>query len=200
MSRSPEHNLYLASRSPRRAELLRQLGVSFQVIDVVVDETPGSDESTETYVSRIADAKAAAGHGQIAGDGVVLAADTAVSIDGRIFGKPHNHSHAVEMLRILSGRWHDVCTGVAVLNADLSPHQVVVSARVEFVTLDEGTIDAYWRTGEPADKAGAYGIQGLGGTLVTRIEGSYSAVVGLPLHETRVLLESVGVSHALRKI
>ena len=198
MSRSPERDLYLASRSPRRAELLRQLGVAFQVIDVEVDEAHGSDETAETYVSRMARAKTADGYKRVTGNGVVLGADTAVSIGGRIFGKPHNRSHAVQMLHALSGRWHDVCTGVAVQNADACTQQVVVTARVEFITLDEAIIDAYWRTGEPEDKAGAYGIQGLGGALVKRIEGSYSAVVGLPLHETRELLDHAGIAHALR--
>ncbi len=198
MGPTPECELYLASRSPRRAELLRQLGVVFQVIDVEINETLDNADSAETYVSRMALEKAAAGYSHIAGYGTVLAADTAVSIDGRIFGKPRNRSHAADMLRALSGRWHDVCTGVAVLNADLPAERIVVSARVEFTTLDDAIIDAYWRTGEPEDKAGAYGIQGLGGALVKRIEGSYSTVVGLPLHETRVLLDRTGVSHALR--
>ena len=193
----PERALYLASRSPRRAELLRQLSVSFQLIDVQVDEAARNGESPEVYVGRIARAKAAAGYERVADESVVLAADTAVSIDGRIFGKPRNHAHAAEMLRGLSGRWHEVCTGLTVQSAHASIQHVVVGARVEFTKLNDAIIDAYWRTGEPVDKAGAYGIQGLGGTLVSRIEGSYSAVVGLPLYETRLLLEGAGVSHAL---
>lgn len=198
MSDSPELDFYLASRSPRRAVLLRQLGVTFQVIDVQVDETAGPEESPESYVGRMALEKAAAGNSQVAENAAVLGADTAVSIDGRIFGKPQNRAHAAEMMCALSGRWHDVCTGVAVQTAETAVQQTVVVARVEFITLDDTIIDAYWRTGEAADKAGAYGIQGLGGALVKRIEGSYSAVVGLPLHETRMLLDGAGVTHTLR--
>lgn len=188
-------DLLLASRSPRRAELLRTLGVAFAVVDVEVDETPSTGESPSAYVERLARAKAEAG--RAASDDVlpVLAADTTVVCDQEILGKPADAADAARMLRRLSGRWHSVFTGVALAGAGLTT--VVVETRVCFRELTEAEITAYWASGEPADKAGAYGIQGLGGALVARIEGGWSNVVGLPLAETLTLLSREGIPHAL---
>ncbi len=188
--------VYLASRSPRRADLLRLLGVKFRVVEVDVDETPITQESPENHVRRTALAKAAAGRAALPEDAVVLAADTVVSVDGLIFGKPRDRAHATEMLTALSGCWHVVLTAV-VLGWETDTLCRVVRCRVQFAILEAQTIEAYWQTGEPADKAGAYGIQGIGGALVKQIEGSYSAVVGLPLYETSTLLNEAGVDHTL---
>lgn len=189
--------LHLASRSPRRAELLRLLGVDFVLVDVDVNECQQAGEAPVDYVRRVALDKARAGRGQLAAGAVVLAADTTVSVDGEIFGKPRDEADGRAMLMRLSGRWHEVFTAVVVA-VDGRYCIDVVKTRVEFRTLDHATITAYWRIGEAVDKAGAYGIQGLGGALVKRIEGSYGAVVGLPLCETVALLEKVGIGHALR--
>jgi septum formation protein len=189
--------LHLASRSPRRAELLRLVGVEFVLVDVEVDESQHAGEAPADYVLRVASDKARAGGEHLAPGAVVLAADTTVTVDGEIFGKPSDEDDARRMLTRLSGRWHEVMTAV-VVGVDGRHHCEVVRTRVEFRALDDATIAAYWHSGEPADKAGAYGIQGLGGALVKRIDGSYGAVVGLPLCETVTLLERVGVRHALR--
>ncbi len=188
--------LHLASRSPRRAELLRLVGVNFVLVDVDVDERQQAGEAPVDYVRRVALDKARAGSGQLAARAVVLAADTTVSVDGEIFGKPRDEADGRAMLMRLSGRWHEVFTAVVVA-VDGRYDIEVVRTRVEFRVLEAAAITAYWRSGEPADKAGAYGIQGLGGALVKRIEGSYGAVVGLPLCETVALLEKVGIGHAL---
>ena len=189
--------LHLASRSPRRAALLRLLGVEFVTIGIAVDESRLGAESAVDYVQRVAALKACAGQTAVATGTAILAADTTVSIDHQLFGKPADAASAYAMLRQLSGRWHDVYSAVVVI--DGAGHQTVrvVSARVEFSCLDERAIVAYWNTGEAADKAGAYAIQGLGGALVRRIEGSYSAIVGLPLAETAELLSGAGIRHTL---
>lgn len=189
--------LFLASRSPRRAELLRQVGVAFEVVDVEVDESVVPGEAPRDYVLRLAQAKAMAAAAGVPATAAVLAADTTVTIDGEIFGKPEDAADARRMLERLSGCWHEVLTAVALAHAGTC-RACVVSTRVQFRALDPGMIAAYWDSGEPADKAGGYGIQGLGGGLVRRIEGSYGAVVGLPLCETLELLEEAGVAHALR--
>ena len=188
--------LHLASRSPRRAELLRLVGVDFVLVDVEVDEARQRGEAPADYVLRVASDKARAGSAGLAPGAVVLAADTTVTIDGEIFGKPRDERDAHAMLGRLSGRWHEVLTAVVVSVGDRQFSEVVTT-RVEFRALAAPTIAAYWRSGEPADKAGAYGIQGLGGALVKRIDGSYGAVVGLPLCETIALLDEVGIRHAL---
>jgi len=189
--------LHLASRSPRRAELLRLLGVGFTLVDVDVDESQQPREAPADYVHRVALSKARAGSAQLPTGAVVLAADTTVSLDGEIFGKPRDAVDGLAMLARLSGRWHEVFTAV-VVGVDADHHIEVVKTRVEFRVLDAASIEAYWRSGEPNDKAGGYGIQGLGGALVKRIDGSYGAVVGLPLFETVALLDKVGIGHALR--
>ena len=187
--------LYLASQSPRRRELLAQIGVQHQVVAASIDESRRSGEPAEQYVQRLAREKAAAGWRQLPILGLsaapVLGADTAVVVDGDILGKPSDAADAQMILRRLSGRSHDVMTGVAI--CDGVSEQVRISrTRVWFRALDDDEIAHYWNTGEPADKAGAYGIQGFAATFVERIDGSYSGVVGLPLFETAELLRLYG--------
>lgn len=189
--------LVLASQSPRRAELLSGLGVAFEVMSADVDESPLDGEFAAAYVTRVAQLKVRAGVAAAGAGRVVLAADTTVALDDRIYGKPRDHEHARRMLRRLAGRWHEVLSAVVVADAEGNEHLRLVTAKVEFAALDDAVIEAYVSSGEPADKAGAYAIQGLGGVLVRRLEGSYSAVVGLPLHETAALLDIAGVRHAL---
>lgn len=188
--------LHLASRSPRRAELLHLLGVDFVLVNINVDESQHAGEPPADYVRRVAEDKARAGGAQLPSSAVVLAADTTVSVDGEIFGKPRDEADATAMLTRLSGRWHEVFTAV-VVRVGGHHYTEVVKTRVEFRALDGAIIAAYWCSGEPADKAGAYGIQGLGGALIKRIDGSYSAVVGMPLCETVALLDQAGIRHAL---
>jgi septum formation protein len=186
--------LYLASGSPRRRELLSQIGVPFSTLVVPVDENLLPEEPPRAYVERLARAKAQAGLVALAdpGDAVVLGADTAVVLDGRILGKPQDRDQAVATLSALSGREHQVLTAIALA----STHKVaarVVSSRVRFRRLTPAEIEAYWATGEPRDKAGSYGIQGLAAVFVSQLQGSYSAVVGLPLCETAELLAEFAI-------
>ena len=189
--------LWLASRSPRRAELLRTLGVQFAVLDLEIDESVREAEAPADYVARLARAKAAAGHAAMSTPAPVLAADTTVVVDGEILGKPHDRADGLRMLDRLAGRAHTVLTGVALALPDGSYDGVTVSTTVVMRVLSAGEKAAYWASGEPIDKAGGYAVQGLGGALVARIEGSYSNVVGLPLAETVALLSAAGVPHAL---
>lgn len=188
--------LLLASRSPRRADLLRVLGVSFELIEAAVDETPLPGEAPASYVTRVARAKARVGRIASGGRLPVLAADTTVVCEEAILGKPVDAQDAGRMLRLLSGRWHTVLTGVVL--AAGTDHALHVETRVRFRHLPQSEIDAYWASGEPADKAGAYALQGLGGALIERIEGSPSNVVGLPLAETLALLNACAIPHTLR--
>lgn len=180
----------LASRSPRRAELLRQIGVPFTVRQPDVDESPLPGESPEQYVERLAVDKAKA---VVADDGPALGADTAVVVDADVLGKPTDRASAIEMILRLSGRTHRVLTGVAVTDGH-SVRSCVVATEVTFRPIDPEEAAAYWETGEPGDKAGGYGIQGIGGIFAQSIHGSYSAVVGLPLAETEALLRAIGVN------
>lgn len=185
--------LYLASTSPRRAELLQQIGVPFQPLAVSVDESVQLGESPEVYVERLARAKAQAAQAFLTEHiPYALGADTTVVLDGQILGKPCNQDQGLEMLRALSGRTHQVFTAIALSSRQQCLSQWVVT-EVCFRPLSESEITAYWSTGEPCDKAGAYGIQGLGAVFVQHIQGSYSAVVGLPLCETAQLLNSQGI-------
>lgn len=198
MSEAGSAALLLASRSPRRADLLRTLGIAFAVIDVDIDETPWARETPGAYVRRLARMKAEAGHASLTTRSLpVLAADTTVVLDGSILGKPRDTHDARSMLRRLSGRVHEVLTGVALIDRSGAIEDIVVTTHVSVRVMNPRSIDAYVASGEPADKAGAYGIQGLGGALVDRIDGSYSNVVGLPLVETLDLLDAAGVPHAL---
>ncbi|MBT2337942.1 MULTISPECIES: Maf family protein [Pseudomonas] len=186
--------LYLASGSPRRRELLTQIGVRFTAINADIDETPLDQESPSAYVERLACGKAEAGRRALPteADGCVLGADTAVVLDGQILGKPLDQSDALAMLMSLSGREHEVLTAIAVLEGQRCESRVVRS-RVRFRAISEPEAAAYWASGEPRDKAGGYGIQGLGAVFVAALEGSYSAVVGLPLCETAQLLGDFGI-------
>ncbi|NOH25278.1 Maf family protein [Vibrio europaeus] len=178
--------LILASGSPRRKELLSQLGYTFSVVKTDVEECRQSGESAFDYVSRLAKDKAMAAV-ELEPNSVVIGSDTIVVCDQQVLEKPDDLAHAKQMLMALSGRTHQVMTAVTVATKEIQ-ETVVVSTDVWFKTLSEQEIEQYWHTGEPCDKAGSYGIQGLGGRFVTRIEGSYYAVVGLPLYETDQLL------------
>jgi septum formation protein len=178
--------LVLASASPRRAELLRLAGFTFEVAPADVDETPREAELAEHYVRRLAEAKARAVAAQHPG-AAVLGADTTVAVDGAILGKPADSADAVAMLHRLQGRAHDVLTGVAVVGPGWSASSVATT-RVWMAPLTAEDIDGYVASGEPMDKAGAYAIQGLASRFVTRIEGSYPNVVGLPVHLVHELL------------
>jgi septum formation protein len=180
--------LILASASPRRAELLRQIGLSFVTVDAAVDEARRPGEAPAAYVSRLAEAKARAGHRVGA---VSLGADTVVVLGRRILGKPIDREDATGMLLALGGRRHRVLTAVAVCDGARVDSRTVAT-QVRFRAIDRPEADAYARTGEGADKAGGYGIQGIGGIFAEEICGSYSAVVGLPLAETEALLRIFG--------
>lgn len=192
--------IYLASQSPRRRELLKQIGVNFGVLllransgrSMDVDETPHADEPPEDYVKRICLAKAEAGYAAlVARDlplSLVLAADTTVVLDGKIFGKPGSAEQAAAMLRQLSGRKHQVLSGVAIASGT-RVEAVLSTSTVRFARLNEERIHRYLLTHEYADKAGGYGIQGHAGAFVEHLSGSYSGVMGLPLFETVQLLQ-----------
>lgn len=189
-------HIYLASRSPRRGELLGQIGVTFEMLPSDIDESVWPDESPEHYVLRLARAKAQACVRRIATQGLpqrpVLAADTTVCIDGMILGKPGDDAEAAAMLRRMADRWHVVHTAVAVAQGERI-ETMLSSTQVEMARLEEADIAAYVASGEPRDKAGAYGIQGVAGAFIRRIEGSYSGVMGLPIYETVQLLNRFGV-------
>jgi septum formation protein len=189
-----DFQIYLASRSPRRRELLTQVGVRFAVLEADTDETRHPGEQPEDYVLRLALEKARAVRQSMprADDRPVLGADTAVVIGERILGKPEDREDALGMMRVLSGRAHRVLTAVALISAD-GERTDLSETRVTFRTLDEDEVLRYWRTGEPWDKAGGYGIQGYGALFVSGLNGSYSGVMGLPLFETGRLLSQVGI-------
>lgn len=186
--------IYLASRSPRRRELLEQLGVRFRVLNVDVDETREQGESCEVMARRLAALKAETGRTLLEpGDGSpVLGADTIVVLDDRALGKPRNETHAREMLMSLSNRDHQVLSAVA-LSVGGDTRIRLSASRVWFRGLTEEECHAYCATGEPFDKAGAYAIQGAAAGFITRLDGSYSGVVGLPLQETAALLTEAGI-------
>ena len=181
--------LTLASASPRRRELLAQLGLAFDVRPAEVDETPRPGEDARAYVLRVAGEKARA----VDAAGVVLGADTSVVLDGRILGKPCDAAEATAMLRALSGRAHQVLTAVCARGGGREESTVVTSG-VELTPLSERQIAWYVASGEPFDKAGAYAVQGLAGAFVAAVRGSVSNVVGLPVAETLALLERFGVA------
>lgn len=172
--------IVLASASPRRAELLRAAGFEFDVAPAHVDETVHDAESPEQYVRRVAEAKAQVIHREHPGR-MILAADTSVVLESEILGKPGDTRDAIRMLRLLSGRCHDVLTGVTVVDGAGAAESRVAHTTVEFAPLTAAEIEWYVSSGEPMDKAGAYAIQGLASRFVRRIDGSYSNVVGLPV-------------------
>lgn len=189
----PEIDAYLASASPRRRELLQQLGVRFSVQVADVPEVIREAESPEQFVQRLAIEKASTvWHALIpAQRRPVLGADTVVVIDDHILGKPASREQARQMLERLSGRTHQVMTGVALVSQQ---HSVCVNvSEVRFRDLQAREIDAYWQTGEPVDKAGAYAIQGYAAAFIEHLSGSYSGVMGLPLYETSQLLRQQGI-------
>jgi septum formation protein len=186
----------LASASPRRQELLRQIGVSFQAVVPEVDETPRENESADAFVVRLALEKARNGLRMARELGLrpapVLGADTCIVVDDEILGKPVDREHGVAMLARLAGRSHDVLTGVALVDGDREQHAINRN-RVTFAPMTSDEIAAYWDTGEAADKAGAYGVQGRAAAYIERIEGSYSGIVGLPLFEVTCMLKNLGM-------
>ena len=184
--------LILASQSPRRAELLNQIGVAFSQYSVDINETVHNDEVPEDYVQRMAREKSSVGFERNGSNQMVLGADTIVVANNTILGKPKNETDSQRMLSLLSGTTHQVFTAVSVT----SPKQqktILIETQVCFGALSTLQMQNYWQTGEPQDKAGSYGIQGLGGQFVKHINGSYSAVVGLPLFQTRMLLIEFGI-------
>ena len=187
--------IYLASGSPRRRELLQQIGVAFRVIGAELDETAHRGESPSAYVSRLAQAKAEVGweRSRDLGTAPVLAADTAVVLDAKILGKPKGLNDAMAMLLELSGRAHRVLTAVALRTA-VGTEVKVSHSTVTFRSIDPSEARAYWETGEPSDKAGAYAIQGYAAIFISDLKGSYSGVMGLPLFETAALLKVAGVT------
>ena len=184
--------LILASASPRRSELLKQIGIAHRIRAVDLDETPLPHESPLVYVERVASEKSALCRASFDDGLPVLAADTTVVCDGQILGKPRDRNHGLAMLRQLSGRQHQVYSAVSLRNGH-AHEQLVSISEVTFRTLDDDEIDAYWRTGEPADKAGGYAIQGLASIFIASINGSFSGVMGLPLFETAQLLAKQGI-------
>lgn len=189
--------IILASASPRRKELLSTLVNEFSVIPADIDETPYPLEKPDEYVVRMAREKAeAVAHSpELSHRDIIIASDTSVVLGDEILGKPEDLEHAQQMLRALSGQKHQVMTSLCVCNGGLNRVATCnVVSEVEFRDISNLEIEQYWRTGEPADKAGAYAIQGLGGMFVKHISGSFSAVVGLPIYEVTQLLSEFGVS------
>ena len=186
-------DLILASASPRRRELLDQIGVDYQVAVADIDETALPAEQPPAHVRRLARLKAQAVHRRLGPDRPVLGADTVVVLDGDILGKPRSRAHGLAMLRRLSGRAHQVLSAMCLILADGRALEAVSTSQVHFRPLDEREIIAYWETGEPCDKAGAYAIQGRGAIFVRHLEGSFSGVMGLPLYETAELLRQAGI-------
>ncbi len=185
--------LILASSSPRRRELLNQIGMTYQVIVADIDESIQPGEGAGEYVCRMAREKALEVHRR---DGVtvaVLGADTAVVVNGRIFGKPVDREDAIRMLEHLSGRTHEVWSAVVLVSPEGGLRERLNITRVTFSALDRAWIESYCDSGEPMDKAGAYGVQGIAAQKISHIEGSYSGVMGLPLYETAEILQAAGV-------
>jgi septum formation protein len=193
--RASADNLFLASRSPRRRELLDQIAARYQILDVDIDEGVLANESPGDYVLRMASEKALQALLSAPPRARVLAADTAVVIDGEILGKPDDAEQAAEMLRALSGHTHQVFTGIALACAGINSMPSSCETRfsesqVRFRRLDDGEIQTYIATGEPMDKAGAYAIQGRAAIFIEHLQGSYSGVMGLPLFEVAQLLNA----------
>jgi septum formation protein len=184
--------LHLASRSPRRRELLARLGVEFHVLDTDVPEVRAPGEPAAAYVRRVARDKARAGLALAGAGALVLGSDTEVVLDDEVFGKPADADGARAMLRRLSGRTHEVLTAVCLASAE-GEREVLVATTVEFAALGDDDLDDYVASGEPMGRAGAYAIQGGAERFVRRLAGSYSGVMGLPLHETAALLAAAGL-------
>ena len=189
--------LYLASKSPRRREILAQIGVPHQLIDIDVPELRAEGECPELYVERLALSKARAGVLALRSQGLspapVLGADTVCVLDGQTLEKPRDEAHAIDMLLSMAGREHRVLTAICLTDGQCT-EAACSETRVQFRHFTEAQARTYWRTGEPADKAGAYGIQGCGAALVEHISGSYSGVVGLPIEALVPLLNLMNVA------
>jgi septum formation protein len=196
MTRVVLPQVYLASASPRRAELLQQIGVRFEPIGVDVQERAQPDEPIRDLVPRLARAKAEAGWTQLPASRrrPVLGADTAIGLDDDILGKPRDRDDAIAMLLRLSGRVHEVYSAVALVGEGGRTALRTQISEVRFRRLTRRECEAYWDTGEPCDKAGSYAIQGLGAIFIEQLRGSYSGVMGLPLFETACLLEDFGIA------
>jgi septum formation protein len=190
---SPLPQIVLASASPRRRELLQQIGVVFRVVVADIAENPFPGEIPGDFVLRMAREKALEVLRNEPGQLPVLGADTAVILENRILGKPANRKEASEMLNRLSGKTHEVFSAVAVAVSESEVHEALNISRVTFSELEPDWIESYIDTGDPMDKAGAYGVQGKAAEKISRIEGSYYGVMGLPLYETAQLLKRVQV-------
>lgn len=189
---SDEPQLFLASRSPRRRELLTQIGVAFEVLSSDVPEARQAGETPADYVERLAQSKAQSVFDAVPGPAIVLGADTVVCSAGQVLEKPRDQDAGQQMLSMLSNTWHQVLTAVRLIGPDGS-RGIVCTTQVKFGNISPAMASAYWQTGEPRDKAGGYGIQGYGAVFVEHISGSYSNVVGLPLFETSKLLQQAGL-------
>ncbi len=187
--------LILASASPRRAQILRDAGISFSVLSSAVDETPYAGETPQQMVERLANAKAELVSARAVGPAILIAADTVVVVDGHVLGKPRSTDDARRMLQLFSGRTHSVVTGVSLIRLpEMDRRQFVETTLVTFAPLTSDEISRYLATEEPFDKAGAYAIQGHAGRYIPRIEGCYFNVVGLPLARLVSTLEELGWS------
>jgi septum formation protein len=187
--------LYLASQSPRRAELLRQIGIKFDIIDGDIDETPIEHESPSETVARLSRLKALKGYQQLTNkqpDDWVLASDTLIEIQHRVIGKPESEQHCRQILSLLSGKEHQVLSGIALVGNQGEIHQTTSYNRIKFRNIRPEEIEQYCTLDEPRDKAGAYAIQGKAAIFIEYLQGSYSSVMGLPLYETAQLLQKVG--------
>ena len=198
--------IYLASKSPRRTELLQQIGVEHKIIDIEVDENISSSNSPQENVRALSVLKCQEGIRKVLTDDVdsfpVLAADTIVVLGDKVFGKPESESDAISMLLKLSGKTHIVMTAVTVgiISKDQAKfHTINVASNVEFAKLTEIDCKEYCKTNEPFDKAGGYGIQGYGSAFIKKIDGSYSNIVGLPIHEVVELFKELGISYWNKK-
>jgi septum formation protein len=190
--------LILASASPRRAQILRDAGISFSVLSSAVDETPYAGETPHQMVQRLANAKAELVSARAVGPAILLAADTVVVVDGQVLGKPRSTDDARRMLQLFSGRTHSVVTGVSLIRLpEMDRRQFVETTLVTFAPLSRDEISRYLETEEPFDKAGAYAIQGYAGRYIPRIEGCYFNVVGLPLARLVSTLPELGWSAEL---
>ncbi|RDH84943.1 MAG: septum formation inhibitor Maf [endosymbiont of Galathealinum brachiosum] len=190
---SDKPQITLASSSPRRRELLDQIQVSYNVLPVDIDESYVPGETAEQFVTRLALEKARSGY-KTSPLMPALGSDTIVLFDHQILGKPKNRQDALNMLQMLSGKNHQVMTAVAICNGE-TEHCVISASEVEFAQIDDQQAEAYWETGEPVDKAGGYGIQGIAAQFIKNIKGSYSGIMGLPLYETVELLKRVGIKN-----
>ena len=193
MTDSNHSRILLASASPRRRDLLDQIGVAYRVQPADIDESPLEGEAPEPYTLRIARGKVETGALDRFDGEIVLGADTSVVVGDEMLGKPTDEGQAFEMLRMLSGNTHQVYTAVAVMDPNGAIESVLSISDVEFAAMDDEWIRAYIATGEPMDKAGSYGIQGWAGCQIRRVSGSYSSIMGLPLFETARLLGNAGL-------